>query len=260
MDSHKPPAGSASATIEGRNPVIEALRAGRPLVKIMIATGIEPAFARTVRSLAREAGVPVVETERARLDAMSSTRAHQGVIAVGAAARYWEVDVLLERARNAPGPALVVVLDGIQDPQNLGAIMRTCDAVGATGVIVPRRRTCGLTGAVARASAGAVEHVPCARAANLAREVERLKEEGLWAVGADAGASCSIYEADLTVPLALVIGSEGEGISRLVKSECDLLVSIPLKGRTSSLNASVATAVILYEALRQREAVKAKRS
>lgn len=241
-------------TIEGRNPVIEALRSGRPLVKIMIARGIEPAFARNVRFLARNAGVPVVEIERAHLDSMALTRKHQGVIAIGAAVRYREADELLDGTGDGGQPPFIVVLDGIEDPQNLGAIIRTCDAVGATGVIIPKRRACGLTGAVARASAGAVEHVACARVANLAGEVERLKAKGLWAIGADTGAARTVYEADLTGPLAVVIGSEGRGISSIVKSKCDLLVRIPLRGHTSSLNASVAAAVIAYETLRQREA------
>ncbi len=253
--------------LEGRNPVIEALRSGRPLVKIMLAKGVEPAFSATVRSLAREAGVPVVEADRARLDALCGGRNHQGVVAVGAAARYCEVDDLLEMAATGgafgPGAAgrggapLVVVLDGIEDPRNLGAIMRTCDAVGATGVIVPKRRACGLTGVVARASAGAVEYVPCARAANLAREVGRLKENGFWVFGADAGARRTIYEVDFTGPVALVVGSEGRGISRLLAEKCDFLVRIPTKGRVSSLNASVAAAVIMFEVLRQREATRA---
>ncbi|MEW6228461.1 MAG: 23S rRNA (guanosine(2251)-2'-O)-methyltransferase RlmB [Bacillota bacterium] len=245
---------SLEGTVEGRNSVIEALRAGRPLVKVMIAKGIEPAFARSVRFLARQAGVPVVEAERARLDAMSATRNHQGIIAIGAAVRYRDVDELLDGAAESAEPPLVVVLDGIEDPQNLGAIIRTCDAVGVTGVIIPKRRACGLTGAAARASAGAVEYVPCARAANLAREVEKLKEKGLWVVGADASAERTIYDADLKGPLALVIGSEGRGISSLLAKKCDFLVRIPARGRVPSLNASVAAAVILFEVLRQRGA------
>lgn len=257
-------AGAGGERLEGRNPVIEALRSGRPLVKVTIAKGIDPGFAAMVRSLAREAGVPVVEVERGRLDALADGRNHQGVMAVGAAARYFEVDDILQMAtaggpeRDAAGGAarggepLVVVLDGIEDPRNLGAIVRTCDAVGATGVIVPRRRACGLTSVVARASAGAVEYVPCARAANLPREVERLKEHGFWVFGADAGAERTIYEVDFTGPVALVIGSEGGGMSRLLAEKCDVLVRIPTRGRVSSLNASVAAGVIMFEVLRQR--------
>ncbi|NLG78364.1 MAG: 23S rRNA (guanosine(2251)-2'-O)-methyltransferase RlmB [Firmicutes bacterium] len=241
-------------TVTGRNPVIEALRSGRPLTKIMIAKGVEPGFAATVKSLAREAGVPVVEVERGKLDAFAAGQRHQGVVAVGAAARYCEVDDLLERAGES---ALIVVLDGIEDPRNLGAIIRTCDAVGATGVIVPKRRACGLTSVAARASAGAVEYVPCARAANLPREVEKLKERGFWVFGADAGAERTIYEVDFTGPVALVIGSEGRGISRLLAERCDFLVRIPTLGRVSSLNASVAAAVIMFEVLRQRGARRA---
>lgn len=237
----------------GRNPIIEALRSGRPLTKIMIAKGVEPGFAATVKSLAREAGVPVVEVDRGKLDAFAAGQRHQGVAAIGAAARYYEVGDLLNRAGER---GLIVVLDGIEDPRNLGAIMRTCDAVGATGVIVPKRRACGLTSAVARASAGAVEYVPCARVANLPREVERLKEHGFWVFGADAGAERTIYEVDFTGPIALVIGSEGSGISRLLAGKCDILVRVPTLGRVSSLNASVAAAVIMFEVLRQREAAR----
>ncbi|MGE5593562.1 MAG: 23S rRNA (guanosine(2251)-2'-O)-methyltransferase RlmB [Betaproteobacteria bacterium] len=251
-ESDKPKDG---ATLMGRNPVIEALRSGRPLTKIMIAKGIEPGFAALVKSLARGAGVPVVETGRAALDTFADGQSHQGVVAVGAAARYCEVHDLLKLAGGA-GQALIVVLDGIEDPRNLGAIIRTCDAVGATGVIVPKRRACGLTAAVARASAGAVEYVPCARAANLVREVERLKEHGFWVFGADASATRTIYEVDFTGRVALVIGSEGSGISRLLAEKCDFLVRIPMAGRVSSLNASVAAAVVMFEALRQREAAR----
>jgi 23S rRNA (guanosine2251-2'-O)-methyltransferase len=237
----------------GRNPVIEALRSGRSIAKTMIAKGVDPRFATLVKSLAREAGVPVVEVDRAKLDALAAGRRHQGVAAVGAAARHFDVDDLLSRAGEH---GLIVVLDGIEDPQNLGAILRTCDAVGAAGVIVPKRRACGLTGAVARASAGAVEYVPCARVANLVREIERLKERGFWVFGADAGAERSIYEADFTGRVALIIGSEGRGISRLLAEKCDALVKIPTLGHVSSLNASVAAAVIMFEALRQREAAR----
>jgi len=148
---------------------------------------------------------------------------------------------------------LFVILDGIKDPHNLGAIIRTCDAVGATGVVIPKRRACGLTSAVAKASAGAVEYVPCARVSNLAQEVDRLKKEGFWIVGTSAEAEKTMYEIDLTGPLGIVIGSEGEGISNLLMKKCDFLVRIPSKGRVSSLNASVATAVILYEVFRQRQ-------
>ncbi|MDD3749461.1 MAG: 23S rRNA (guanosine(2251)-2'-O)-methyltransferase RlmB [Firmicutes bacterium] len=241
-------------TIEGRNAVMEALRAGRPLAKIMLAKGIEPAFSAAVKRHARSRGIPVVEVGRSKLDAMSAVGNHQGVIALGAEVHcYSGAGEILDKMQGQKDPPLFVILDGIKDPHNLGAIIRTCDAVGATGVVIPKRRACGLTSAVAKASAGAVEYVPCARVSNLAQEVDRLKKEGFWIVGTSAEAEKTMYEIDLTGPLGIVIGSEGEGISNLLMKKCDFLVSIPSKGRVSSLNASVATAVILYEVFRQRQ-------
>jgi 23S rRNA (guanosine2251-2'-O)-methyltransferase len=241
-------------TIEGRNAVMEALRAGRPLAKIMLAKGIEPAFSAAVKRHARSRGIPVVEVGRSKLDAMSAVGNHQGVIALGAEVHcYSGTGEILDKMQGQKDPPLFVILDGIKDPHNLGAIIRTCDAVGATGVVIPKRRACGLTSAVAKASAGAVEYVPCARVSNLAQEVDRLKKEGFWIVGTSAEAEKTMYEIDLTGPLGIVIGSEGEGISNLLMKKCDFLVSIPSKGRVSSLNASVATAVILYEVFRQRQ-------
>ncbi|MFY9155383.1 MAG: 23S rRNA (guanosine(2251)-2'-O)-methyltransferase RlmB [Bacillota bacterium] len=241
-------------TIEGRNAVMEALRAGRPLAKIMLAKGIEPAFSAAVKRHARSRGIPVVEVGRSKLDATSAVGNHQGVIALGAEVHcYSGAGEILDKMQGQKDPPLFVILDGIKDPHNLGAIIRTCDAVGATGVVIPKRRACGLTSAVAKASAGAVEYVPCARVSNLAQEVDRLKKEGFWIVGTSAEAEKTMYEIDLTGPLGIVIGSEGEGISNLLMKKCDFLVSIPSKGRVSSLNASVATAVILYEVFRQRQ-------
>ncbi|MDI9416103.1 MAG: 23S rRNA (guanosine(2251)-2'-O)-methyltransferase RlmB [Bacillota bacterium] len=241
-------------TIEGRNAVMEALRAGRPLAKIMLAKGIEPAFSAAVKRHARSRGIPVVEVGRSKLDAMSAAGNHQGVIALGAEVHcYSGAGEILDKMQGQKDPPLFVILDGIKDPHNLGAIIRTCDAVGATGVVIPKRRACGLTSAVAKASAGAVEYVPCARVSNLAQEVDRLKKEGFWIVGTSAEAEKTMYEIDLTGPLGIVIGSEGEGISNLLMKKCDFLVRIPSKGRVSSLNASVAAAVILYEVFRQRQ-------
>jgi 23S rRNA (guanosine2251-2'-O)-methyltransferase len=243
-------------TIEGRNAVMEALRAGRPLAKIMLAKGIEPAFSAAVKRHARSRGIPVVEVGRSKLDAMSAVGNHQGVIALGAEVHcYSGAGEIMDKMQGQKDPPLFVILDGIKDPHNLGAIIRTCDAVGATGVVIPKRRACGLTSAVAKASAGAVEYVPCARVSNLAQEVDRLKKEGFWIVGTSAEAEKTMYEIDLTGPLGIVIGSEGEGISNLLMKKCDFLVRIPSKGRVSSLNASVATAVILYEVFRQRQHV-----
>jgi 23S rRNA (guanosine2251-2'-O)-methyltransferase len=240
-------------TIEGRNAVMEALRARRPLAKIMLAKGTEPAFSRAIRGSARGAGVPVVEVNRNKLDAMSVTANHQGVIALGAPVHcYASAGEILDEMPEQHDPPLFVILDGIQDPHNLGAIIRTCDAVGATGVVIPKRRACGITSAVAKASAGAIEYVPCARVSNLAQEVDKLKEGGFWIVGASAKADQTIYEIDLKGPLGVVIGSEGQGISSLLMKKCDFLVRIPTRGQVSSLNASVAAAVILFEVFRQR--------
>jgi 23S rRNA (guanosine2251-2'-O)-methyltransferase len=240
-------------TIEGRNAVMEALRSRRPLTKIMLAKGIEPAFSRVVRGSARNAGVPVVEVNRNKLDVMSVTASHQGVIALGAAVHcYASTGEILDEMPEQHDPPLFVILDGIQDPHNLGAIIRTCDAVGATGVVIPKRRACGLTSAVAKASAGAIEYVPCARVSNLAREVDNLKEEGFWIVGASSEADTMMYEVDLKGPLGIIIGSEGQGISSLLMKKCDFRVRIPTRGRVSSLNASVAAAVVLFEVFRQR--------
>lgn len=241
-------------TIEGRNAVMEALRAQRPLAKIMLAKGTEPAFSRAIKGAARKAGVPVVDVDRGKLDAMSVTRNHQGVIAIGAQVHcYGSVGDILDEMPDRHDPPLLVILDGIQDPHNLGAIIRTCDAVGATGVVIPKRRACGITSAVAKASAGAIEYVPCARVPNLAREVDRLKEEGFWIVGASPKAEKTMYETDLRGPLGVVIGSEGQGISNLLEKKCDFLVRIPTRGQVSSLNASVAAAVVLFEVFRQRQ-------
>ena len=241
-------------TIEGRNAVMEALRARRPLAKIMLAKGTEPAFSRAIKGSARSAGVPVVEVNRSKLDAMSVTANHQGIIALGSPVHcYASAGEILGKTPEEHGPPLFVILDGIQDPHNLGAIIRTCDAVGATGVVIPKRRACGITSAVAKASAGAIEYVPCARVSNLAREVDNLKKEGFWIVGTSAEADKTMYEIDLKGPLCIVIGSEGQGISSLLMKNCDFLVRIPTRGQVSSLNASVAAAVVLFEAFRQRQ-------
>lgn len=240
--------------VEGRNAVMEALRAERPLVKIMLAKGTEASFSRAIRGFARKTGVPVIEVERSRLDSLSVTRNHQGVIALGAAVEcYGSAGDILDGISDDAGPPFLVILDGIEDPHNLGAIIRTCDAVGATGVVIPKRRACGLTSAVAKASAGAVEYVPCARVPNLAREVDKLKEEGFWIVGASAEADKTIYDMDFTGKVGIVIGSEGRGISDLLEKKCDFLAKIPTRGRVSSLNASVAAGVVLFEVLRQRQ-------
>lgn len=242
----------ADGLIEGRNAVTEALRAGTPIDKIFIARGETDKTLGHIASTARAAGVVVVEADRRKLDYMSATKAHQGVIALAAVREYASVEDILSAARERGEAPLLVVCDEISDPHNLGAIIRTAECVGAHGVIIPKRRSAGLTAVVDKASAGALEHMAVARVPNLAAAIETLKKNGLWIYGAAAEGTNELWKTDLTGPACIVIGSEGDGISRLVREKCDFLVSIPLRGQISSLNASAAAAVLLYEALRQR--------
>lgn len=246
------PDGSASALIEGRNPVLEALRGGRPVHRLFVAQDAREGSVREIVARAREAGVPVIESDRARLDRMSETGRHQGVIAVAAARAYADLDDCLEAARARGEPPLLLLCDGLEDPHNLGAVLRVADAAGAHGVVIGQHRSVGLTPAVARSSAGAVEHVRVARVTNLTRAAEALKQAGLWIVGAHHEAETAHYEASLTGPLAVVIGGEGRGIGPNLRQHCDLLVRIPMRGVVDSLNASVAAAVLVYEVVRQR--------
>lgn len=238
--------------IEGRNAVIEALRAGRAIDKIYIAKGEVDQTLGHIASKARAQGVVVVETDRRKLDAMSQTHAHQGVVALCAVKEYCTVEDLLQRAQEKGEPPFLVMCDEISDPHNLGAIIRTAECVGAHGVIIPKRRSAGLTAVVDKASAGAAEHLPIARVPNLTAAIETLKKAGVWIYGSAAEGASPLWKTDLTGSICLVIGSEGDGISRLVREHCDVLVSIPMKGEISSLNASAAAAVLMYEALRQR--------
>ena len=238
--------------IEGRNAVIEALRAGRAIDKIYIAKGEVDQTLGHIASKARAQGVVVVETDRRKLDAMSRTHAHQGVVALCAVREYCTVEDLLQRAQEKSEPPFLVMCDEISDPHNLGAIIRTAECVGAHGVIIPKRRSAGLTAVVDKASAGAAEHLPIARVANLSAAIETLKKAGVWVYGAAAEGASPLWKTDLTGPICLVIGSEGDGMSRLVREHCDVILSIPLKGQISSLNASAAAAVLMYEILRQR--------
>ncbi|MBQ7485822.1 MAG: 23S rRNA (guanosine(2251)-2'-O)-methyltransferase RlmB [Oscillospiraceae bacterium] len=242
----------ADGIIEGRNAVIEALRVGTAIDKIYLAKGDTDKTLGHIASRARDAGVVVVEADRRKLDAMSRTHAHQGVIALAAVREYVSVASMLEDAAQKGEAPLLVVCDEISDPHNLGAILRTAECAGAHGVIIPKRRSAGLTAIVAKTSAGAVSYVPVARVANLTAALEDLKRQGVWIFGTAADGSVPLYEADLKGPAAIVIGSEGSGMSRLVAQHCDFLVSIPLRGRISSLNASAAASVLLYEAVRQR--------
>ena len=246
------PMAEADGIIEGRNAVIEALRAGTPIDKIYLARGETDAALGHIASTARGKGIVVVEADRRKLDGMSRTHSHQGVIALAAVREYATVDDILNIARERGEPPLIVVCDELSDPHNLGAVIRTADAAGAHGVIIPKRRSAGLTAVVSKTSAGAVAHVPVARVPNLPSLLKELKEEGVWVFGTAMNGSTSLYQADLKGPAAIVIGSEGEGMGRLVGESCDFTVSIPMFGKINSLNASAAAAVLLYEAVRQR--------
>ena len=233
----------------GRNPVREALKSGRPVDKLLYVQGEKTGGTGDIIKLAREKGVPVQIVDRSRLDALSGNMKHQGMVAFTAAREYADIDDILDGAGETP---FLLLLDEINDPHNLGAILRAADAAGVSGVIIPRRRSVSLTPAVARVSAGAVEYVPVARVSNLVQTIEKLKERGLWVVGADAGAPDLHWKARLDGPLALVVGGEDKGLGRLVKEKCDLLVKLPMLGSIGSLNASVAAAVIMFEVVRQR--------
>ena len=239
--------------IEGRNAVTEALRAGRSIDKIYIAKGEVDKTLGHIASKARDQGVVVVETDRRKLDAMSVTHAHQGVIALAAVREYCSVEDILAIAEERGEPPFVILCDEISDPHNLGAILRTAECVGAHGVIIPKRRSAGLTSIVDKTSAGAAEHMAVARVPNLPAAIRELKERGLWVYGTAADAPSGMWDTDLTGPLCLIIGSEGDGMGRLVAENCDFLLSIPMRGKVSSLNASAAASVVMYEVLRQRQ-------
>ena len=238
--------------IEGRNAVIEALRAGRTIDKIYIAKGETDSALGHIASKARSTGIVVVDCDRRKLDAMSVTKAHQGVIALCAVREYCSVDDILSAAEQSGEPPFVIVCDEISDPHNMGAVIRTAECVGAHGVIIPKRRSAGLTAIVDKASAGAAEHMLVARVPNIPAALKQLKDSGLWIYGTAADGASSMWDTDLTGPAALVIGSEGEGIGRLVRESCDFILSIPMRGSIDSLNASAAASVLMYEILRQR--------
>ena len=238
--------------LEGRNALAEALKSGRTIDKVFIANGETDRGLQHLAAQAREAGAVIVPVDRRKLDAMSVTRSHQGVIALAAAHDYATVDdILAEAAARGENP-LIVICDELSDPHNLGAILRSAECAGAHGVIIPKRRSVGLTAVVAKASAGAVEYMKVARVTNITAAIRELKEKGVWIFGTAAEGSIPMYRADLTGPTALVIGSEGDGMSRLVEKSCDVTVHIPMRGRISSLNASAAASILLYEAVRQR--------
>ena len=242
----------ADGIIEGRNAVIEALRSETAIDKIYLAKGETDKTLGHIASKARAAGIVVVEAARRKLDNMSRPHAHQGVIALAAVREYATVEDILAAAAERNEAPLLVICDEISDPHNLGAIIRTAECAGAHGVIIPKRRSAGLTAIVAKTSAGAVSYLPVARVANLSATIKELKKQGGWVCGTAADASTNLYDADLKSAAAFVFGSEGDGMSRLVAENCDFLVSIPMKGRISSLTASAAASVLLYEAVRQR--------
>ena len=240
--------------IEGRNAVSEALRAGRTIDKLFIARGDTDRTLARIAARARERGIVVTECDRRKLDAMSVTHAHQGVIAQAAMREYCTIDDILEYAAGRGEDPFVVVCDEISDPHNLGAILRTAECAGVHGVVIPKRRSAGLTAVVDKTSAGAAEHLRIARVANITAALRELKDNGLWIYGADAEAASGLWDTSLTGKICLVIGSEGFGMSRLVRENCDMTVSIPMHGKVTSLNASAAAAVMIYETLRQRTA------
>ena len=238
-------------TIEGRNAVLEAFRSGKTIDRLFVLDGCQDGPVRTIVREAKKHDTIVNFVPKERLDSMSETGHHQGVMAYAAAYEYAEVEDILKIAEEKGEPPFLFLLDGIEDPHNLGAIIRTANLAGAHGVIIPKRRAVGLTATVARTSAGALNYTPVAKVTNMAATIEDLKKRGIWFVCADMGGE-SMYRLNLTGPIGLVIGNEGEGVSRLVKEKCDMIASIPMKGDIDSLNTSVATGVLAYEIVRQR--------
>lgn len=237
--------------IEGRNAVIEAFRAGKTIDKVFILDGCHDGPVNTIIREAKKCDTIINYVSKERLDHMSDTGKHQGVIAMAAAYEYAEVEDILNLAKEKDEPPFIFILDNIEDPHNLGAIIRTANLCGAHGVIIPKRRAVGLTATVARTSAGAINYTPVAKVTNIAAEIEKLKKQGMWFVCADMGGEV-MYNLDLKGPIGLVIGNEGDGVSRLVREKCDFIASIPMKGDIDSLNASVAAGVLAYEIVRQR--------
>lgn len=237
--------------VEGRNAVIEAFRSGKPVDKLFVLDGCQDGPVRTIIREAKKHDTIINFVTKERLDQISETKKHQGVIAYAAAYEYSEVEDVLELAKKKGEDPFLILLDNIEDPHNLGAIIRTANLAGAHGVIIPKRRAVGLTATVAKTSAGALNYTPVAKVTNLAKTMEELKEKGLWFVCADMGGE-SMYRLNLTGPIGMVIGNEGDGVSRLVKEKCDFIASIPMKGDIDSLNASVAAGVLAYEIVRQR--------
>ena len=253
-DRNKPaaPVEEVEGQLAGRNALTEALKAGRTIDKVFIADGDTDKGLQRLAALAKDAGAVIVPVDRRKLDQMSFTRSHQGVIALAAAHEYFTIDDILEEAASRGENALIVICDELSDPHNLGAIMRSAECAGAHGVVIPKRRSVGLTATVAKASAGAVEYMQVARVTNINNTINELKEKGVWVFGTAAEGSVPMYKADLTGPAAIVIGNEGDGMSPLVRKNCDVMVHIPMKGKITALNAAAAASILLYEAVRQR--------
>lgn len=237
--------------VAGRNAVMEALKGSRSVNKLMIANGSTEGSIKEIIAVAKEKGVNIQYWDRSKLDSIARGIRHQGVLAQVAPVQYAELEDILQVAKDRNEPPFIVLLDELEDPHNLGAILRTADAAGVHGVLIPKHRSCPLSATVAKTSAGAVEHVPVARVGNLVQTIKKLKQEGLWVAAADMDGK-DYYDADLTGPLLLIIGSEGQGVGRLVKEQCDFVVRIPMVGKINSLNASVAGSILMYEAMKQR--------
>ncbi|MFC7787213.1 MULTISPECIES: 23S rRNA (guanosine(2251)-2'-O)-methyltransferase RlmB [Rossellomorea] len=237
--------------IGGRNPVMEALKSGRDINKIWIAEGSQKGSIQQIVGLAKESNVMVQYVPKKKIEQMVAEN-HQGVVASVAAYQYAEIDDLFHRAEQKGEDPFILILDELEDPHNLGSIMRTADAAGAHGIIIPKRRAVGLTSTVAKASTGAIEHIPVARVTNLSRAVDELKERGVWVAGTDAKGKQDFRQLDGTLPIGLIIGSEGKGMSRILRDKCDFLVQLPMVGHVTSLNASVAASILMYEVYRKR--------
>ena len=244
---------TTSEMIAGKNPVLEALRSGREINKLWIAEGVKKSGVQELMELAKERGVLIQFVPKQKIDKLAEN--HQGIVASVAAYNYAELDDLFKAAQTKNEDPFFIILDELEDPHNLGSIMRTADAIGAHGIIIPKRRAVGLTAVVAKASTGAIEHVPVVRVTNLAQTVDELKDRGVWIAGTDAKGSQDYRKMDATLPLALIIGSEGKGMSRLLKEKCDFLYHLPMIGHVTSLNASVAASILMYEVYRKREEV-----
>jgi 23S rRNA (guanosine2251-2'-O)-methyltransferase len=245
-----------SEFIGGRHSVIEALRSGRPIHKIWIAEGVQKGPLQAIFDTAKQAGIIIQQTDKRKCDELAQGIQHQGVVAQVAAYSYAEVDDLFNIAQARGEDPFFIILDEIEDPHNLGSIIRTAECAGAHGVIIPKRRAVGLTATVSKISAGAAEHVAVARVTNLAQTIDELKKRGVWVAASDVNRAQDVYSSDLRIPIAIVIGNEGKGVGRLIKERCDFIVKLPMQGRINSLNASVAAALLMYEVVRQRGAEK----